>query len=428
MRKRLGMLFVVTSMMVCGCSASSDSGKHELKLENPYYAGYQALDAGSWEEAIGLFEEALSGEEQDYIALLGLAKAQMGAEQMEEARETLLEARTRYPEEPSAMAYLGEVSMRLESYKEAADNFYHLVKVSEDNEQARTKLTDALWKTDAYEWIYDVSKELYQMYPENKDYLRKYVWSCACLGDEEHVADVLETVKGSDDEYVVNLVIEAYQKAKSGDMEGARAQLFDSKHEEEISKAWRLYYGDVTDGVGQGLAVGIQNVFGRRGAFIGQERDGMWDGTGEAWYGYSGTTTRTRNDVKYEGMYYRDLYFSGEWKQGIPEGEVQLVETYHWEYGGYPGWVGDEKSETMLTFVQGKAEGRTETYKYVQESDGTWDKRDYVEIHEFMDGEAQPFLAKTEDGEKMVYELSQYPDGDSWYQETDCGCSYIWSE
>lgn len=50
-------------------------------------------------------------------------------------------------------------------------------------------------------------------------------------------------------------------------------------------------------------------------------------------------------------------------------------------------------------------------------------------VHEFKDGQPQPFSADTEDGTKMVYELvysKQY--GWTEYEEQDCGHTYIWEE
>ncbi len=209
-------------------------------------------------------------------------------------------------------------------------------------------------------------------------------------------------------------------------MESARGLLFDGSHIDEFSELEGLYFGETADGESRGLTVGIQEVFGEKGAVMGLRTEDSWNGSCEAWYGEKGTLRTRRDGTEYKGSYLRNICFSGEWEKGAPAGAIFMtVESTH-SYPDLPDYNSTDREETLLNFQDGKAEGRTETSFFYQEDGGTWRKSDSVLIHEFKEGEAQPFLAQTEDGEKMVYEFEKYGYGYSWYIDRDCGCAYIW--
>lgn len=63
------------------------------------------------------------------MALLGLAKAQIGAGDWESAEDTLKKTTKVYPEEATAFIYQGETARQLEDYDLAAESYYMAVKL-----------------------------------------------------------------------------------------------------------------------------------------------------------------------------------------------------------------------------------------------------------------------------------------------------------
>ncbi len=423
--KKIMIMILAGSVCLSSCGRENNVG---VDMKNEYYECYENLDAGEWENSVLMFEEKLgeSGGNKDYIGLIGLAKSQIQAGRMEEAKNTLLEIRATYPEETNVLYYLGFVYSALEDYSDAAEIYRQFVLDSEENELLIEKLLEMLWKTEDSENIYEVSRELYLKYPDNKQSLQNYLKACALFHDKKHEDDLLSVVKGSKGEYVVNTLIRAYHMADSGDNEGARSLLFDVTKSGEFAKpSVNLFYGGIEDGEFDGLTVASEGIFGYWGAGIGMRNKEGWHGAFEGWYGSTSDTTTKRNGKTYEGVDYRSFLFEGNWVNGKPEGSVKLTYIQDKQYTDLPERNHTSMEETEFYFSEGKAEGRAETYFYDLEN-GEKIAKNYVKIHEYKKGKAQAFSMDTEDGKKMVYEFTQYNDGDSDYTELNCGCAYEW--
>ena len=176
------------------------------------------------------------------------------------------------------------------------------------------------------------------------------------------------------------------------------------------------------------MAAGGQKVFGKDGVMFGTYVNGSWNGECVAGYGRISDTTRKQNDVEYKGKSYFDYRFSGNFSEGVPEGTIFYREDYHSEYEGQNFDQYFYIDEGSITFADGKAQGRCEITGYSVRNGGDRRPNDTT-VHEFKDGEPQPFSADTEDGTKMVYEFT-YSNGSSWsrYEEQACSHSYIWKK
>ena len=423
------ILFLIFGLLItlcCGCS----SGGQAVSTENDRnYDGYQSLSAGKWDDAISVFQEETGKENVEIISYLGLARAQIGAEKFEEAKETLIEANGKFPDTNSVLYYLGQVSAHLEDYELASDCYYDLIKLDPEDEQAGKRLNDNLSKVRDFEKVYRISKELYQENPEGQSRLKNLLWACSKAGIETHIEDTLGTVRGSGSEYTVQTLYDTYKAMKSGDQELAMDTLFQSEHWDDLVWDEALYFGDCdADGVGNGIGIGIQKVFGSKGAMIGLWKNGVWEGNCAAWQGERGNSTRKRDGVEYSGTFYRDTVYQGEWKDGEPAGPINMKQTYHTVYEGHDEFNNKNYKDGTLNFTDGKAQGNTIiTQYYYSESKQDW-YLSTMTIHEFQDGFPQPFKFNTVDGEKMVYEVSVHKLEDEAidYEETACDCKYIW--
>ena len=184
-----------------------------------------------------------------------------------------------------------------------------------------------------------------------------------------------------------------------------------------------------SEGNGNGIGVGVQNIFGEKGAVIGKWKDGRWEGECLEWSGRTGTSTTERNGVEYQGEYFYDTIYTGQWTHGAPEGVIEVKETRYSIYQGHEEYNSESRKEGEIVFKDGKAEGRTAlTEYYYSDYRQEW-KESSQEIHEFKEGKPQPFIVKTEKGEKTAYEAKVDPKSKGVaydYTETPCSCQYVW--
>lgn len=417
----------------CGNSFSSDA-----VLKNDCYEAYKELDAGNWDKAISLFSSKAQGDQPEYMALLGLAKAQIGSGNWSAAKDTLLKATSLYPEEITAFIYQGEAARQLKDYDLAAESYYQAVKLDLEvvenekkyirNVQIRDLFSESLNQMQDIQKGYEYAKELYQSEKSDDIMLGDFLWAAAKVDTEEAKTSVKEAVAGQPQEYAVATLIQACDELKAGNKEEAEKLLFDAKHVDDWKDASSLRFGYPTGENGEMMAVGVQNVFGTKGLMFGPYSDGKWNGECEAWYGRCSDTTRKQNDVKYKGKLYRNYQFSGNWSQGMPEGTILYHEDDYSEYeeGSFDQYYYTD--EGVMSFSGGKAQGHTEIKSYSSRN-GEAPRLYNITVHEFKDGMPQPFSADTEDGTKMVYEFTYSTEG-SWsrYEDQDCGDSYIWEE
>ncbi|MCD8222664.1 MAG: hypothetical protein LUD07_10900 [Clostridiales bacterium] len=422
-QKLIISLFSVFALILAGDSAQIGNGS----LSNACYSAYQAMDQNRAEEAITLFEKELA-QEETYIAMIGLARAQLAAEKPEEAKETLLKIVDVYPEETAGMYYLAAAYTQLEEYPEAVETYQQLLESNEDSDTVMEKMIACLWKTGDYTQIYQASREMYLKYPEKESSVRNLVKACAAVMTDDCEQDLLSTIAGSEAEYEIATLINAFHLLKSGDVESAASLLEDSKHAEELTVINNLAYGDIQDGEFGGTTVAVQNVFGVKGIIYGNCYGEKWDGACHACYSGLSTDTFYSDDGSTITIDYCELStFDGNWTDGKPEGEVKMIYQSYTDDPEEPEPVEWEWEETTFNFQSGKADGRTETVSYWYNGDGEWSE-DKTVIHVFSNGRAQAFTAETEDGERLVYELRQYTPGlGSSYTETNCGHSYIWN-
>ncbi len=438
-------LAAALSFTLTGCGGSSSK---EIALKNDCYEAYKELDAGNWDKAIELFSAKADVEEPEYIALLGLAKAQIGAEEWESAKDTLQKATDLYPEEATAFIYQGATARQLEDYDLAAESYYMAVKLELErtgkneneteeagkeknasrNVQIRDLFVESIDQMQDVQSGYGYAKELYEMEPSDTKLLRSLMWAAARLDTEEAKTGVKEAAAGQPQEYMVTTLIRASDALKAGNKEEAENLLFDVYHAEDWEGADALRFGYPTGEKGEMQAVGGQKVFGKDGLILGTYVNGNWNGPCEAWYGRISDSTIHRNEVEYKGKYYYNYQFSGNWREGMPEGDILYRSDRHGEYVDYPYDQNHYEEVGNMTFTEGKAQGRTEINEYVARADGPMEYSSTT-VHEFKDGWPQPFSADTEDGTKMVYEFI-YSEQYGWteYEEQDCGHAYIWKE
>ena len=87
----------VLSFLVLATACSSGKTK-AIKIEdNQYYAGFQALDKGEWDAAVSLFEKGIE-QQEDTTSYMGMARALIGAGELEKAKETLVRVLEMEPE------------------------------------------------------------------------------------------------------------------------------------------------------------------------------------------------------------------------------------------------------------------------------------------------------------------------------------------
>ena len=428
-------LAAALSFALTGCGSSAVS---KTALKNDSFEAYKELDAGNWDKAIALFEAETKGEQPEYMALLGLAKAQIGAGDWESAEDTLKKTTKVYPEEATAFIYQGETARQLEDYDLAAESYYMAVKLDMEetakdenhieNVQIRDQFVSSLDQAQDLQSGYEYAKELYTKDTSDTKILGGLLWTAAKLDSEEAKAGVKEAVAGQPQEYVVTTLIQACDELKAGNKEAAQQLLFDPYHVEDWEEAADLRFGYPTEINGEMMAAGGQKVFGKDGVMFGTYVNGSWNGECVAGYGRISDTTRKQNDVEYKGKSYFDYRFSGNFSEGVPEGTISYREDYHSEYEGQNFDQYFYIDEGSITFADGKAQGRCEITGYSVRNGGDRRPNDTT-VHEFKDGEPQPFSADTEDGTKMVYEFT-YSNGSSWsrYEEQACSHSYIWKK
>lgn len=429
MRYRIYLLGVALGIILLTGGCSSD--KAEIVTQSSFdYSGYEMLAAGKWEEAIPIFQEEVGNENAGSLAYLGLARAEIGCGKLEEAQSVLMEANEKFPDTSSILFYLGEVSNRLEDYEIATDSYYNLLKLGSEDLVVKKRLIANMWKTSDFEKIYMITKNLYKS--DSERYLQQLLWGCSIAGIEKHIDEVMGLVKGTDGEYPTQTMYQAYKMAKSGDLEQA-VTMFRSEQAEKLWRAGKLDMGDYNaQGKGEGIGIAITEVFNEDSVIVGTWKNGKWEGTCIAWYGEVTNITTSDHDVEYKGKIYGDTVYSGQWMNGKPEGEIKLKITEEKLYEGRDEDNSLVTTEGTIYFKDGKAEGPvilTETYER-NGSERQYRETDwYAEIHEFKEGEPQPFLFDTDDGEKLVYEAftSSRSNGKAYYYREDrCSCSYIW--
>lgn len=422
MKKTAFCCILLLALITAGACSSKTSA---VKLEdNANFEAFKALDGGEWEKAIGLFESLTGEADAQAVSYIGLARAQIGAGKLEDARETL--NRIADQDQENALFYLAEVNCRLEDYSSASDCYYRLMELEPENKTVKDRLCETMWKTKDYGRIYEIAFAMFRQEPENIRYLNQLLKACAILEEGSRSGEVLEALKDTEYYQVVKALTDAFEERKNGNIEGARSLLFDIGKVNLYEKAGSLYYGEYDEnGIANGFGVSVQKVFGNPGVMIGNWKNGLWEGECAAWFGMESTATRTVNGIRTEGIHYTMQEYKGIWKEGVPHGKVTESIEYWSVFEGQENRGGHSYEETVLQMVNGMAHGRTVT-AYYYERNG--ERRLSGEtIHEFKDGKPQPFSAMTQDGERMVYETQADENGEIYhYEEQDCGCEYIW--
>ncbi len=429
MRIKTGVWIITlfTMVTVGACSSPETTETVVETAANPYRAGFEAFDKGNWQEAEKLINDQLeSAEEKSYYALIGLAKAQMQKEDYSSAKDTLLQTKELYPDQTSVLYYLAASYDALEDYENATDAYYSLLKKGEGSDALIDALMKACWNSGDQEQIYELTKEVYQSDTDH-NYSDLLLKACSLFQDDAHEQEVVGLLPESDREIVRHMMM-AYHMYKEGDDRAALDELHKIEEFDDITLKYETYYGDIVSSEYDGIVIAYDEIFRENGFIIGQYKDGGWSGEGRALGGYDGTTRTTRNDITYQGRYLARQEYSGTWVDGIPEGEVLLIDTYESVFENEE-LNNKNRQETTFQFVNGKAEGHTETIEYYyRKNKDTWEP-DIKIVHEFKEGEPQPFWAQTEDGELEVYENATFLDGyGGWYESTDCGHDYIWKK
>lgn len=416
MKKILIALFFIFVVFLTGCSSSK--AKYVMP-QQVYYEGFRLLDAGEWEEAAKLFSSKLENTQADCIVYIGKARAELAMEDYEAAKETLLKAEEAYPDTENILCYLGETYSRLGDYNSAAEAYYRVLKNNKASAEnlSKSRFVDNLKKMTDYKKAYEMVYDLYSNDLENTDYLRWILWSCSAPEENVHIDEVLQLLHGREEEEIVKALKDCFELYKSGDIESAKQILFDAEKIEDRWKYGELFFGNYNTKEG-GICLAIRSVFGEAGSMMGTVKDEEWTGDCIAWSGNSQTVTRTRKGKEYSGTSLNNYHYKGTCVKGVFDG---LLEETYYRRTTYSedNQLNYESSETtLLNMLAGKAQGHTVTTDTYGST-----------IHEFKDGLAQPFSVNTKDGEKMVYEaeLDRYNEV-SFYQEQDCGHSYIWED
>lgn len=428
-------LTVMLSLALSACSPSSGTdAEGTLELNQDCYEAYQELDAGNWDKAIQLFQQKTQGKNPEYVALVGLAKAQIGKEDWAGALETLDKAVQFYSDEEMLYLYKGDVEYRTGEYDKASESYYHAAKLDiQKNPDPDSK--QAFSRSDAYEimlasfekskdqnQVYEYAKELYRLDTSESGCLRSILWGASLLGTDEAKEEVREMVKGQKQETIIADLMDASEALKQGDKEKAQQILFDSDNTEEadMEDMIPLYVGYQDGSDGTMSVVSLEYVFGEPGAMIGPMKDKKWEGDCVAWIGYEEEYLKDGAALPFENSYY-----TGSWSGGLPEGTI----TYQNEIGTKSQETSEKsvvsKEEAEISFSKGMAQGRVETRCYEN-----WDGKlelDSTSIREYKDGEMQEFSANTEDGPMMVYEYIKYSDGTDDYDDSGSD-TLIWDE
>lgn len=406
-------------------TACSSGKTEEIKIEdNRYYPGFQALDQGNWEEAAELFGKNTEEETGDITPYIGLARAQIGADNLEEAKEALIKAAEIDPKAENVLFYLGEVSQKLEDYDLAADCYDSLMELKPEDGIVKERLVDYIWKIDDDEKRYDISLKIYE---QDNTYLQNLLWACAAWPDGQKMDSILKLIENTDSYYAVKALYESYQAVKDGDQEKAESILFDNEKAEQLFMVGKLYYGECDSRKNMnGIAVGIQTIFDEKGAIIGNCKDGYWEGECTAWNVDLIKITSRSNGVERKGKGYNSNTYRGLWQKGRPEGEILHELRFSRQYDDEPQPYHTERVSTRLNFSNGGAQGETVTQRfYYSNYKQMWEDMGTIH-HVFADGEPTLFEIDTYEGKKEVYEARMNNGHVTGYDESPCDCSYIW--
>lgn len=418
MRKIISYILAGASAVILVSCASQESASDRVR-ENKYFDSYVYLNEGQWEEAISSFQKQIGRDEPELIALLGLARAQIGAEKWEDANQTLNSGLKSYPADRKLLERAGWTANKLGRYDEAAAHYTALWEEAPKDSRIRMFLVENLWMTTEFDNIYLISLELYKQYPENREYLKNALQACSIVGIEEHMQSILNISSGSIYEELTKALYESYEAAKSGQKEQAKELLFRSELVKGLHGNDVFVLGDCDDdGKREGVTVAICPFFGEPGAIVGKQKNDVWEGMCSAWKGRGNETThRDWNGTTISGVAYKDVYMDGIWQNGKPEGEYTIEEINYSVYEQEPSYDWYHEDSTKINFVDGRAEGRT----FTEQRDKSGESIRQM-IHEFKEGKPVPF--SYEDKEE-VYEVDIYK-GYVYLQEEECYHEYIW--
>ena len=407
----------VAAIALAGC-ASQESANNRVG-ENKYFDSYAYLNEGQWEDAISSFQKQIGRDEPELIALLGLARAQIGAEKWEDANQTLNSGLKRYPADRKLLERAGWTANKLNRYDEAVVHYTVMWQETPKDSRIRMLLVENLWLTTEFDNIYHISLELYKQYPDDSEYLKNVLRACSIVGIEGHIQEILDISAGSRYEELTKALYESYEAAKAGQEEQAKDLLFRSELMKELHLNVMFVLGDCgADGKRDGVTVAIWPFFGEPGAIVGRQQNDVWEGMCSAWKSRINETIYnewTGNSIS--GVAHKEVYMDGIWQNGKPEGEYTIKEINYSVYEQNPSYEWYHEDSTKVNFVNGKAEGRTITERR-DESDESIRQI----IHEFKEGKPVPFSYEDQED---VFEVDIYR-GHIYSQKEECYHDYIW--
>lgn len=427
------LLCIATLLLVfSACSNSTDDVKiNETSLV--LVEAFSSLTEGNFENAIAAFTVFKAQENTLNLAVeIGLGKAYFGTGNYASAEKAFELAHSIDPGKADVVHYLGEAQMQTGNYSAAVETFGLLLGIEPDNKNAMSKLEQSLRKNKDYMGLYQFFEDRISSVVDNeteKDYYSsKLIDAVKLTKDDDLIRSTFERFNDAPIGHALDIGYRAYALFLSGDEESMKMLLFDIDGIEAlIESAGRFgcYFGeynDYGDYHGKGIIIfGSENRNAICQIYFGEFVNGEPNGTG---LGYSGYINEWEDNGKTRLQKSRNFY-EGEWKNGIPEGNLAITNEYTTYSEGVLEYTG--KNIATAFYANRLAQGEVWTEYHHSNPNDTYGPSVSYTKHFVVDGKPVPFEVTVDGRTVMAYEAhyGETKDRANWANEEECSwCNF----
>ena len=428
------LLICIAIQILCLSACSSSVPDVQINEKSSVLVdAFASLTEGDFENAVAEFTNYKSLDSKPNLAVeIGIGKAYFGVGDFANAEIAFESANGIASDKADIIHYLGEAQMKTGHYPAAVETFSLLLEIEPENKTALSKLEQALRSSKDYNGLYTFFENRISAATgdgtEKEYYESKLIEAVQLTKDDDLIGSVLGRFGDLPLGYALDVGFEAFAFLISGDEESMRELLFDIDTIEALTESagrYGCYFGDFND-FGEYSGMGIM-IFGSDDrntisqVYFGEFAHGEPNGAG---IGYRGTINEWENNGE-KRLQKSNRYIEGEWREGIPEGNVTITN----EYVTYLEGVLEHASKAIDTgfYVNRLAQGEYWTANYYDNPNDIYGPSVSYRKHFVVDGRPVPFEISFDGRMVMAYEAhyDETKDRVYWVNEEACTwCSF----